>query len=140
MHEFGQNRNRFVLCRNDLYRLELYVVVGTLGHEAENPACRRRHGTQEVGADELKPPRDLGLVRLVAKWLFGAVVDLVNVAHGQRAGEIDSSLGDIPRVLHGALVRMPEALVLDVLVRMSRALVPDVHSPPPPWQLSAPPV
>ena len=82
-------------------------MVGTLGHEAANPARHRRHGTQDVGADELKPPHDLGLVRLVAKWLFGTVIDLVNVARGQRVGEIDSRLGIVPRGLRDALVWTP---------------------------------
>ena len=78
---------------------------------------------QTVGADELKALHDLGLARLLANWLFGAVVDLVKVARGKRIGEIDSRLVDIPRGLHGALVWMPQALVTYVFVRMSQALV-----------------
>ena len=137
LHEFDQSRQHFVLRRDDVYRFELDVIVGILGHEAAVPSRRGRHGTQEVGADELKPPRDLGLTRLVANWLFGAVVDLVNVTRGQRVREIDS---DVPCGLHGELVRMPEALVPEVLVRMSQALMVNARSPPPPWQLSASPV
>ena len=74
LHELDQSRQRFVLRREDVYGLELDVVVRALGHEAVVPAHRGRHGTQDVGADELKPPHDLGLARLVANWLFGAVV------------------------------------------------------------------
>ena len=135
--EFEQSHQRFVLRRDDVYRLELGVLVGELGHEAVVPARRGRHGTQEIGADELKPFRDLGLARLFTNWLSDAVVYLVNVARGQRLGEIDSPLGDVPCGLHDALVQMPEALVRDVPVRMSQALVADVRSPPPPRQLSA---
>ena len=64
----------------------------------------------------------------------------MHVAHDQLVGDIDSRLGDVPRGLHGALVQMPEALVSDVIIRMSSALVPDVHSPPSLWQLPASPV
>ena len=74
LHEFDQSRQRFVLRRDDVYRLELDVVVGALGHEAVVPVRRRRHGTQEVGAEDLKLPRYLGLARLVTNWLFGAVI------------------------------------------------------------------
>ena len=63
--------------------------------------------------------------RLIANWLFGVAVDLVNVARGQRDGETDSRLGIFARSLHG------------VLVQMFEALVPDVCPPPPPWQLPA---
>ena len=99
MPEFDQNRQRFVLHRNDVYRLEHDVMVGALGHEAVIPPRRGHHGTQEGVAGKLKPPRDLGLAWLIVNWLFGAVVNLVNVARGQRVGEIDSRLGDSPRGL-----------------------------------------
>ena len=79
-------------------------MVGVLGHEAVVPACRGRHGAQEVGANELKPLLDLGLAWLVAKWLLRALVDLADVARDQRLGEMDSRLGDVSRALHGALV------------------------------------
>ena len=115
-------------------------MVGALGHEAVVPARRGRHGIQEVSADELEPPRDLGLAQLVVNWLFNAVVDLVNVARGQLVGENDSRLGGVQRGLHGTLVRMTKELVPDVLVWMFQALVADVNFPPPPWQLLASPV
>ena len=57
-------------------------MVRALGYEAVNPTRCERHGTQEIGADELKPPRDLGRAGLVVNWLFGAVIDLLNVASG----------------------------------------------------------
>ena len=69
--------------------------------------------------------RELGRARLVANRLLDALVDLADVARGQRVGENDFRLGDVPRGLHGALVRM------------SQAIVPDVHTPPLPWQLPA---
>ena len=59
-------------------------------------------------------------------WLFGAVFDFVKIVRDQRVGEIDSRLGDVPRGGHGALVRMREVLVPDVLARMSQALMPHV--------------
>ena len=43
--------------------------------------------------------------------LFGAVLGFVNAARGQRVGEIDSRLGDVPHGLYGALVRKPEVFV-----------------------------
>ena len=61
-------------------------MVGALGHEAIVFVRRGRHGSQEVGADEPKSLRGLGLAQLVASWIFGAVVDLVNAARGQRIG------------------------------------------------------
>ena len=128
----SKQRQRFVFCRDDLYHLELDVVIGSLGHKSVVPARRGRDGAQEVSADELKPPHYLGLALLTVNWLFSAVVGLVYVARGQRVSETDSRLGDVPRGLHGALVRIPEALVRDVLVQMSQALVADVRSPPPP--------
>ena len=42
--------------------------------------------------------------------MFGAVVDFLYVTRCQRAGGIDSRLGDRPRGLHGALVQMSEAI------------------------------
>ena len=140
LHELDQSRQRFVLRRDDVYRLELDVVIGALGHERAVLARRGRHGTQKIDVDDLKPPHDLGHARLVANLLFGVVVDLVNVVRGQRVGEIDSRIGDVPRGLRGALVWVCEALVPDILIRMSQALVTDVRSPPPPWQLSTSPV
>ena len=85
-----------------------------LGHKAVVPARHGRHGTQEVGADELKPLCDLSLAPPVANWLLGALVGSADVVRGQRDGEIDFRLGDVPRGLPGALVRMSQALVLDV--------------------------
>ena len=41
--------------------------------------------------------------------LFGAVLGYVNVARGQRVGEIDSR--DVLQGLYGALVRKPEVVV-----------------------------
>ena len=89
-------------------------MVRAHGREAVIPAHRGRHETQEVGADVLKPPRVLGLARLVVNWLVGALVDLTDVVRGQRVGEIDSRLGGVPRGLYGALVRMSETLVSDI--------------------------
>ena len=140
LHEFDQSHQRFDLRRDDVYRLELDVVIGALGDEAVVPARRGRHGIREVGTDGLKPPHDLDLARLVANWLFGAVINRVNIGRGQRVDEIDSRLGDVQRGLHGALVLMPEMLVRDVLVQISHTLVAGVRSTPPPWQLSALPV
>ena len=60
-HEFDQSRQRLILRQDKVYRLELGVVVGVLDREAVVPARRGRHGTQEVGADDLKPLRDLGI-------------------------------------------------------------------------------
>ena len=82
LHECGQSCQHFVLRRDEVYHVELGAMVGVLGHEAIVPAQRERHGTQEVGADELKPLCDLGLARLVPNWLFGVVHDLVHVARG----------------------------------------------------------
>ena len=82
LHEFELNRQRLVLHRDEVDHLKLGVVVGALGHEVVVLAHRGRHGTQEVGAGGLKLLRDLGRAQFVANWLFGAVVDLVNVACG----------------------------------------------------------
>ena len=41
------------------------------------------HETQKIGDDDLKPLRDLGHARPVANCLFGALVDLADVARGQ---------------------------------------------------------
>ena len=43
--------------------------------------------------------------------LFGAVLGYVNVARGQRVGEIVSRLGDVPQGPYGALVQKPEVVV-----------------------------
>ena len=133
MHELDLCNQRRVLRRDEICRLENGVVVEALGHEAVVPARRRHHGNQKVGADEQKPLRDLGLAWLKANWLFGAVVDVVDVARDQRVGEFEYRLGDVPRGLHGAHVQIPEALVPVVLVRMAQALVPYVCSPPTTW-------
>ena len=76
LHEFGQSRQCFVLRRDEVRHLELGVVAGALGHEAAVPARRGRHGIQEVGADEPKPLRDLGLVR-PASLQIGCLVPLL---------------------------------------------------------------
>ena len=102
-NEFDLSRQRFALRRDEMHHFKLRVVIGALGHEAVISARRGRHGTQEVSAHELKLLRDLGLARFVGNWLFGAVVDLVNVARGQRVDRIDSYLGDVLLGLHGAL-------------------------------------
>ena len=81
-----------------------------------------------VDVDELKSLRDLGLDRIVANWLFDALVNLAGVVHGQQVGEIGSRLGNVTRGLDG------------VLVRMYQTLVPDVRPAPPPCQWSALPV
>ena len=47
-------------------------MVSVAGHEAVVPACRGRYDSQEVGGDELKPPRDLDLAGIVEIWLRGA--------------------------------------------------------------------
>ena len=97
-------------------RFELgVVVVGALGHDAVVPTRGGRRGSQGVGVDELKPLRDLDLAWFFVNWLFGTVIDLVNVARSQRVGEIDSRLGDVLRGLQGALIRMSKVLVPDVL-------------------------
>ena len=141
LHEFDQSSQQFVLCRDEVYHLELGVVVGKLGHEVGVPARRVRHGTpKKVGADELKPLRDLTLAWLVAKWLFDAVINLVNASRDQRIRKIECNFGDVPRGLYGALVWMSRALVPDVPARMSQALGPDARPSPPPWQLWASPV
>ena len=55
-------------------------MVGALGHKVVVPARRGCHGTREVGPDEVKPLRDLGLVQLVENWLFGALL-ILRVSH-----------------------------------------------------------
>ena len=114
MHKFDQSCQRLVLRRDKVGRLERGVVVGVLGHEAVVSARHGRRGSQEVYADELKPSRDLGLARLVAIWLIGALVNLADVAHGQRVSKIDSRLGDVPHGLYDALVWISQVLVPDV--------------------------
>ena len=97
MHEFDLSRQRLGLRYDEVYHFELDVVVGVLGHEAVVSARRERYRTQEVGAGKLKPLRGFGLARLIVNWLFGAVVDLVNVARDQRVDGIDSRLSHVPR-------------------------------------------
>ena len=109
--------------RDEVDHLKLGVVIRELSHEEVLPVHHGRHGTNEVGDDGLKPLRDLGLARVVANWLFGAVVDLVNIVRSQRVGKIDSRLSDVPPGLHGAFVRI------------FQALMPDVRPPAPLWQL-----
>ena len=119
LHEFHQSCHRLVLRRDEVDRLELDVVVEALGYEPVVPARRGRHGPHEVGADELKPLRNLDLARFVANMVFGTAVDLEIIARNQRVGEIDSHLGDVLRSLHSALVWMSEALVPDFGARIS---------------------
>ena len=114
LREFDQGRLRLVFRRYKADRIDLGEVIGILGHEAVVPARRGRHRSQEVGAKELKSLRHLGLARDGANWLLDALVDLADVARCQEVGEIDSCLCDIPRSLHGELVRMPQTLVPDV--------------------------
>ena len=64
--EFDQSRQRLVLRRDEIARLELRVVAEVLGHHAVHRARRKCYGSQEVGADDLNPLRDLGLARLAA--------------------------------------------------------------------------
>ena len=104
LHEFDQSRHRLVHRRDEVDRLQLDVGVGGLDYEAVVPARRWRHGSREVGSDELKSLHDLGLARLFATWLLGTLVDLADVARGQRV--IGSRLGDVPCGLQGALVRI----------------------------------
>ena len=89
-------------------------MVGERGHEVIVPSRRERHGYQEVGANELKPLRDLGFAWIVAKSLLDDFVDLADVIRGQRVGEINFRLRDVPYGLHGALVWTFKALVPDV--------------------------
>ena len=44
LHEFNHSLWRFILHRDEVYRLELGVVVGELGHEAVAPVRRGRRG------------------------------------------------------------------------------------------------
>ena len=60
-----QSRQYLTLRGDEVHHLELSVAAGVLGQEAIVPAHHGCHGTQEVGTDELKPLRDLSLVRLV---------------------------------------------------------------------------
>ena len=64
LHEFDQSRQCIVLRRHEVDRLKLYVMIGGFVHEAVVSVRRGRHGTQEVGADDLKPLRDLGITYL----------------------------------------------------------------------------
>ena len=50
LHKFDQSRKRFVLRRDEVYNLELGVVVGALCHEVVVPARRGHYETQEVGS------------------------------------------------------------------------------------------
>ena len=123
LHEFDQSRQCLVFRRDEVNRLKHGVLVVALDHEAVVSARRERHETQEVGFNEPKPFRDLGLARIFAYWLLDAIVDLADVARGhfdvcllssrlswtsdytfQRASQIDSRLGDVPRGLHGVHV------------------------------------
>ena len=45
LHGFDQSRQRFVLRRLEVYRLELGEVVEAFGHKAVVPARRGRNGT-----------------------------------------------------------------------------------------------
>ena len=49
LHEFNQSRQRAVLRRDKVYRHELGVEIGELGHEAVVSARHGRRGSQEVG-------------------------------------------------------------------------------------------
>ena len=86
LHELDQRRQGLVLRRDEVDYVEPGAVVRVFGHKAIVPARCGRHGTQEVGADEMKPLRDLGLARLVPNWLVGALVDLAVVARDERVG------------------------------------------------------
>ena len=106
MQEFDQSRQRLVLRRDEVDLLEYGVVVGVFGHEPVFPAYNGRHGAQKTGTNKLKPFRDLGLARLLTNWLVGALVNLADVVHGQRVGEIDSRFVNIPGGLYSALARI----------------------------------
>ena len=101
------------------------MVIRVLGDTSRVHARHGRYGSHEVSADGLKLLRKLGPTWLVGNRLLGALVGLADVARGQWVSEIDSLLGDVPRVLDG------------VLIRMSQVLVSDVRPLPPPWELPA---
>ena len=44
LHEFDQSRQRFILRRHEVYRLELSIMAGAPGHEAVVPVRRGRDG------------------------------------------------------------------------------------------------
>ena len=86
--------------------VEMKKTASNLVSLSEYLAMKWRHGFQEVGDDEPKALRDLGLTRLVTNWLLGALVDLADVARSQRVGEVGCCLGNVPCGLHGTLVWM----------------------------------
>ena len=72
-------------------------MIGVLGREAVIFACRGCHRIQTVGIDELTPIRDFGFARLVANWLLGVFIDLLDVARGQQ-------LTPVPTMFHAVSI------------------------------------
>ena len=110
LNELNQSRQRLVFRQDEVDRLELDVVVGVIGHGTVVSTHNGRLETQGLDINTLKQIRSLCLARLLANCLLDALVDLADVARGQRVSGSDSRLGDNSRSLHVELVRMSEAL------------------------------
>ena len=94
LNELNQRRQGLVFRQDEVDRLELDVVVGVIGHGTVVSTHCGRLETQGLDTNTLKQTRPLCLARLLANCLLDALVDLADVARGQRASGSDSRPGD----------------------------------------------